>query len=162
MTHAWKQLQRAFVEDHRTLTQGYLRLLRLLDEGEFAKAAVEARRLDELAGPHIAFEEAFLYPKVGESRGEDYTGKLYAEHAQILDALIELRGLDADSDLSNEAAQSLKQRLQHGLDHAATCGTLLSHLKALPPDQQDQALHQLLDFRMRGTAWSQLDGYKMH
>ncbi|QDT02111.1 hypothetical protein K227x_04820 [Rubripirellula lacrimiformis] len=156
MNKAWKQLQRAFIEDHRTLTRGYVSLLKLLDERDFTGAASEAKRLDELAGPHIAFEESFLYPKVGESRGDEYTGKLYQEHAEILNALVEIRQLKPDANLDDSAIESLKDRLHHGLDHAAACGSLLSHLKALPDDEQSQALRRLLRFRDHSPAWSDL------
>lgn len=156
----WKQLQRAFVEDHRTLTRGYARLLNMLDEHNFADAAKEAKQLDELAGPHIAFEETFLYLKVGESRGEEYTGKLYEEHSEILGALLQIRELAPDADLTDVQIADLKERLHHGLDHAAACGSLLSHLKGMREQEQGKALQKLIEFRENGRPWSQLPGYK--
>ena len=65
-------LRDAFVEDHRTLTRGLSRMLKLVEDGDYDEAARVAKELDRDAGPHIEFEEKSFYPEVRKTRGRDY------------------------------------------------------------------------------------------
>ena len=87
MTSIWEQLETAFVDDHRTMTRGYVELLAAIQSRDFASASRIAARLDELAGPRIGFEEQCLYPEVKKIRGDSYTSRLYEEHDEVLRAL---------------------------------------------------------------------------
>lgn len=156
METASKRLQRAFIDDHRTLLRGYTQLIQTLETRDFVRVAEEACRLDRLAGPHIAFEERFLYPKVRESRGESYASKLYNDHVVILETLIELQNLESDSELTNADLTVLTQRLRRGLDHAVACGSLLSQLQTLSDSEQAKALEQLDQLRAQAIPWSEL------
>ena len=44
----------------------------------------------------------------------------------------------------------------HGLDHAAACGTLLSHLQTQSEEKQKEFLTALEDLRENGQRWSEL------
>ena len=68
MMSSWERLQTAFVDDHQTMTRGYVDLLEAIQSRDFALASQTAARIDELAGPHIEFEEQCLYPEVTKNR----------------------------------------------------------------------------------------------
>jgi hypothetical protein len=156
MTSIWEQLQTANVDDHRTMTQGYVELLEAIQSRDLASASRIAAELDELAGPHIEFEEQCLYPEVKKIRGDSYTSRLYDEHDEVLSALVEFKSLSPESTPDSGRVTRWAEQIQHGLDHAAACGSLLSHLQALSTPLQQQHLESLERLRKQGHRWSDL------
>ena len=156
MTSPWKQLQTAFVEDHKTMTRGYRDLLAAIEAGEYVSATTLATKLDALAGPHIAFEEQYLYPEVSAIRGSRYASQLYGEHAETLSVLVQLQALPKDRRPTDDELARWTLGLKHGLDHAAACGTLLSHLQTQSEEKQKEFLTALEDLRENGQRWSEL------
>ena len=156
MTSAWKQLQKTFLDDHRTMTRGYRDLLTAIELRDFAAAAQLAANLDELAGPHIEFEEQCLYPEIESIRGEAYASRLYGEHAEILRVLLELQALTAETPPTDDDVASWTEGLRHGLEHAAACGSLLSHLQAQSPEQLERSWESLKGLRKQRHRWSEL------
>ena len=152
-TEALKNLNAAFVEDHRKLIRGYRDAKLAIEANDREAAQVIAGRLDREAGPHIEFEERFLYPIVAAARGEDYAARLYQEHTATLQTLIELQ---TAASMDEAARQRWLAGLQEGLEHAATCGTLLSHLETLPAEQQEELLETLTSLRRKNSRWSEL------
>ncbi len=148
-------LRDAFVEDHRHLTRGLNRLLKALRGGEMGEAKRIAAELDRVAGPHVQFEEEVLYPEISRTRGSEFTGKLYDEHSQALRAIRTLLKANGES-LPEAARRQLIADAQTGLDHAVSCGTLLSHVTTLPEPLQDRLLGRLLELRREGRRWSEL------
>ncbi len=156
MSSTWERLRNAFVDDHRIMTRGYVDLLDAVQSRDFALASQIAAQIDELAGPHIEFEEQCLYPEVTKIRGDAYTSRLYDEHHEILRALVELKSLAPESTPDDSRVARWAEQIQHGLDHAAACGSLLSHLQAQSNRQQEQYLESLERFRNQGHRWSDL------
>lgn len=154
MNDTMHELENAFIEDHQKLSRGYWNIIDAIQAGNFDKARTLAEELDRVAGPHIEFEEKYLYPEVRQSRGDDYTDNLYSEHSDTIETLIELQSVD------NAPSATQTQRwlagMQRGLDHAASCGTLLSHLDVLDPTRQKSLLEKLIELRQSGKRWSQL------
>ena len=146
-------LKEEFVHDHRQLTRGYLAIAKALKNDNLAKAKSLAEELDKVAGPHIQFEELHLYPRVAENRGDSYAAKLYGEHNEILEAIQKLLQC---RELSSVKQQELAHGMQIGLEHAATCGTLLSQLTALPSPVQMQLLEEYQKLKVAGKRWTQL------
>jgi hypothetical protein len=152
MGHIVTQLEREFALDHRNMTRGFADVIDALREDQWANAVQLARELDQKGGGHIAFEEKVLYPKVAETRGKDYVRNLYDEHRTAIDAL---RALITNPDPGNDAEmrkQRLIEQLRTGLDHAVSCGTLLSHLTVLDESAQLKMLEQLRKFREEGKS----------
>lgn len=146
-------LNEEFTRDHRKLTQGFLAVAKAIENDQLDEARVLADELDQVAGPHIAFEEEFLYPHVSKVRGKPYATKLYDEHAEILRAIQELQqGREMSADQQKQMLNSMRV----GLEHAATCGTLLSHLAALPSQTQAHLLDEYLKLKHLGKRWTQL------
>lgn len=154
-TDSLKNLNAEFVEDHRKLIRGYRDARVAIEANDREAAQVIAERLDREAGAHIEFEERFLYPIVAAARGEDYASRLYQEHNATLQTLIELQ---AASSMDEAARLRWLAGLQEGLEHAATCGTLLSHLETLPEERQAELLDSLRSLRSRKSRWSELSG----
>lgn len=146
-------LNEEFTRDHRKLTQGFLAVAKAIENDKLEEARALADELDQVAGPHIAFEEEFLYPRVSEVRGQPYASKLYDEHAEILKAIQELQ---QGQEMSANKRKQLLVSMQVGLEHAATCGTLLSHLAALPSQTQTHLLEEYLKLKHSGKRWTQL------
>lgn len=142
----------AFLVDHRK----FMKLLRdvglALNAGDLAQARALAATLDKVAGPHIAFEEAVLYPAV---RGHDHTfvTGLYDEHQSIVRALDRLLN---ESELDATSRQEIADAFDQGVRHAEHCGTLVSQLSALSPDDQREALDELYQLRASDLKWTEL------
>jgi hypothetical protein len=73
----------------------------------------------------------------------------------VLDALRTLQTTPTDA-WTPETQAAVHASLQTGLDHAVTCGTLLSHLTVLDEEQQRHLLCDLQRFRAEGPRWTQL------
>ena len=62
--------------------------------------------------------------------------------------------------LEPQLKEQILQNLKTGLDHAISCGTLLSHVTSLDQKRQDEMLARLLDLRRIGRRWSELSTSK--
>ena len=154
MSDAWELLEQAFIEDHRRLSRGYRDIMEAIEDDNFPAARAIAENLDRAAGPHIEFEERYLYPEVRRSRGECYAARLLSEHTDALETLVDLQ--QCDSLPSDTQKQHWLNGMRRGLDHAASCGTLLSHLQTFDPQRQRTLLTRLDELRLRGKKWSEL------
>jgi len=150
----YAELADEFLKDHRHVTRRLSRILRSLKQGEVEGAVEIAKELDTLAGPHIQFEEAVLYPEVARIRGRGYAQRLYREHRIGQTALRAL--LNEKQPLSEERLTELIQQFKVAVEHAASCGTLLSHLTELPDLRQREMLKMLNTFVEQGTPWTRL------
>lgn len=150
-------LREAFIEDHQKMTKGLTELIRLVEEGEIEEASRRARELDAVIGPHIEFEERRFYPQVQKSRGEEYVTKLYDEHQAGVDALRALIGAEDPAGLDEAARKRILEQLRTALDHAFSCGTLLSHVTSLPESEQSDLLEDLKRYRSERHLWTELD-----
>jgi hypothetical protein len=155
MTSPWERLQRAFIDDHRAVTRGYRELIEHLQRQDLVAASHAASRLDTLAGPHIEFEEKYLYPQASAARGDRYLSRLYDEHEEILEVLVQIAGA-AEQPADAETVEHWVAQLRQALDHASACGTMLSELKALPESEQRKFLDGLMRLRQQGNRWSDL------
>ena len=149
------QVVEEFLDDHRQMTRLLARLDEALERHQLHGAQQLAGELNCIAGPHIDFEEHVLYPLVGLSRDPQFVEQLYREHQSVREAIEQLLYLDADC-LTDVVIAELRSKLAVGLDHAKSCGTLVSHLAALPRNEQKQALAKLQTTRRTGRLWTEL------
>ncbi len=149
-------LGRAFVEDHKKLTKGLRRLLRAVKGNEPRETLLAAQDLDAAAGPHIQFEEEYLYPHVREVRGDEMTRQLYDEHQTGQTALKTALQGDGKQPLDAELQARVLGQLETAMDHVIACGTLLSHVTTLDASRQEELLGKLLQLRKEGRRWSEL------
>lgn len=143
-----------FLKDHQQFSRLLFEIEKLLGNGEIEKARERAIELNQLAGPHIAYEEAELYPRLaalGETKvTEDH---LVNEHHDSLDAL---RLLTEQDDVSSKQAEQARVGFQHALKHAEHCGSLISLMLALDESEQAESLVELERFRDEGKLWTEL------
>lgn len=149
-------LEEEFAADHRELTRGFARLLELLQSGNDEEARGLADHIDQVAGPHVEFEETVLYPAVARAEGQDFAAQLYAEHRTVFDAVAWLLEHSAEEPIDESTRQRLIEQVQTGLDHAVSCGSLMGHLTALEESQHETFLKQLLECRESGRRWTEL------
>lgn len=147
------ELEREFVVDHRKTSKAIQALMSAVSAGNDQQLQTAAEELDQVAGPHIAFEECWLYPLVGKIRGKDFEEHLKDEHQEVVEALTQIRQADS-SDISDTQRAEWLRQLQIGLDHVVTCGTLLSHLTVLSDAQRASLLANLQALRKEGTLWT--------
>lgn len=151
-------LEDAFIEDHRTLTRGLSRILKLVEQQQYDEASAVAKEIDRAAGPHIEFEEKSFYPEVSKTRGREYVENLYDEHRSGLQAIRILSMLEPGEVPDAEERSRLLFHLRRVLDHAVSCGTLLSHVTSLPDDEQQRFLAELERYRKLAHKWTELHG----
>ncbi len=156
-----RSLSDAFLEDHQHLTRGLSATLDALEKDDLPGAVRLADELDRRAGPHIEFEEEVFYPEVAKSRGPDYVAQLHREHDSGRVAINRLLGNRTRERLEPEERTRIVAGLHEALDHAVSCGTLLSHVTTLDPARQQEVLEQLLSYRRKGHRWTDRPPYKV-
>ena len=156
MAVEWSSLATAFVDDHRQLTRSLKQLKDTLGRHDLSEAKRIAEELDRAAGPHILFEEVFLYPEVARARGRDYIDRLYEEHRAGRDLLTRILRSDSRRRLGDEEQARLLQQAEMMLDHAVSCGTLLSHLTTLDQTTQKEYFAALLALRQQAKRWTEI------
>jgi hemerythrin-like domain-containing protein len=151
-------LREEFLADHRKMTQGLSKLIDLLESGDVGGAVRKARQLDRVIGPHIEFEEKRFYPEVRKARGENYVRNLYDEHQSGVEAIRALEAIEEGSpQLDDASRQRILKQLRIALEHAFSCGTLLSHVTSLAKSEQDALLEELERFRSEAHLWTELE-----
>ena len=80
-------LVQAFLVDHRQFMKLLYDVSTALKDGDVKRARMLAENLNSIGGPHIAFEEAVLYPTL-QAEGEEraFVDSLYDEHRDIVEA----------------------------------------------------------------------------
>lgn len=145
-------LVREFLDDHRKMSQLLLHVVVSLEVGNLEEATAAAEKLNQIAGPHIAYEETELYPRIsGEKLISDTTRELYDEHRE---AVMAVKALLEDPQPDQEQLGKIIDGLKTGVRHAEHCGSLVSLLAALPEPEQSASLERLLELRREGKPWT--------
>ena len=143
-----------FLKDHQQFSRLLYQISKLLEEGDIETARQRAKDLDVLAGPHIAYEEAELYPRLAQMGEKSVTEEmLVGQHHDALDAV---RGLMNESPLDEAAVESIKIGFQGALSHAEHCGSLISLMTRLDQQEQSVSLEKLKQLREEGKKWTEL------
>lgn len=138
------------------MTRGLNALRRALQAEDFEAARVVADELDVAVGPHIAFEERCFYPALKQMLGGQFVAQLYREHGCARRALEGLAALTPGAPPSAADKATINQAVDVALEHAHSCGTLVSHVDRIDPSEQDRLLARLKEFRELGMRWSDL------
>jgi hypothetical protein len=155
------ELFEAFRADHALLGRGFHILRERLAAGDIDGARAQARRIDEEAGAHIAFEEQDFYPALSRLLDEEEVTGMYREHHDGLKLILELSR-------ENEAELGEDNRVRALLDqvdamqaHVSECGELFGAMGGLS-DQEIAALMDRLNFwRAQAPSWSDYARDKM-
>ena len=152
-------LQDAFVEDHRKMTMGFYRLRQSLEDADWTGARRLAEEIDQDVGSHIEFEETLYYPRLKPVIGAGNISRMYEEHQIGLGLIRDIEALGPDAP-EKEVCSRLADRCRQMLEHARSCGTLISHLTDLPQEEQTDLLAKLQEIRGRGTRWTEFAGIR--
>jgi hypothetical protein len=154
MTNPGNSLVQAFLSDHKTFMRHLRQVAEALHSHDAAAARALARRLDTIAGPHIAFEEAVLYPVIDDATQErGFVQGLYAEHQTVVAALGELI---ESREMSASRMDDLHSAFVKGLEHANHCGTLISRLATMDECELSDAFDELRQLRAQNIKWTDL------
>ncbi len=144
----------AFLVDHKKFMKLLVDVHAALQCGDISRAKTLGVELNAVGGPHIAFEEAVLYPAIdAATQDRGFVGQLYGEHQTIVKALTELLRLD-ESDEQRLAEVTEAFRL--GVEQAEHCGTLISRLSQMDECDQKEALDELIQLRSSKIVWTEL------
>jgi hypothetical protein len=131
-------------------------MIQAIERDEYETAVNLAEDLDSRSGPHIEFEERYIFPVLEEEFGEAYATRLYDEHADLIATLVELQQFDASSRPPTEAKKRWLEDLRTGLARSTESKTFLGNLRAMSPEQKALLLNRHRRLRLRAHRWSQL------
>jgi len=148
-------LKDAFMDDHREMTRGFVELRECLENGEWHLAKGLAAEIDRVAGPHIEFEESLYYPRLAPMIGATAIRHMYREHSVGLAVIREI--LSAGHAIPEASVLAdFADRCGRMLEHAHSCGVLVTHLTDLPQDEERELLKRLLKMRYDGRLWTEV------
>jgi hypothetical protein len=148
-----RKLIEAFQEDHALLGSGFHELSKCLRANDAVAAQRIAKRLDEEAGAHIAFEEEHFYPSLEPLFGEGEVARLHAEHRLGLEVVQTLIARQAETPLGENERRRLLELSEIMDRHIAECGELFEAMGRLPPEAQEELHGQLQDWRRARPRW---------
>lgn len=148
------ELEDAFVTGHERLTRGLELVARSLEARDVQTAVAAAEALDQVVGPHIRFEEEDVYPLLRLRLGDQAVNRLYAEHEAGRVMLCDLLAM-RDRRLEPGERERLRQEVRSMLEHALSCGGLLTHLAGLERNQQRRLLRRLRARQREPSRWSE-------
>ena len=149
------RLRDAFLEEHRRFTRGLRATLAALRAGDDARAIEVAAELDAKIGAHIEFEEMYFYPELRSAYDSEFVDQLYSEHEEGRCAVSSLVACAPGGRLSPAERERIVAQLETALQHALSCGSLVSHLGKLEARKQAQLLERLQETRSKGSRWSE-------
>ncbi len=154
------KLFKAFAEDHAVLGNGFHILSAKLREGNLADIKNAAQKINDTVGAHIAFEEYEFYPRLKEERPNVDTDKMYDEHSEGLNVILDIIDLSDTADISDEFKNRQLEHISVMERHVAECGELFSVLDILPDDELSRLYERLLYWRKENPKWSDVSSYK--
>jgi hypothetical protein len=149
-------LSQYFLKAHQHFIRGLNRIVECLERNDPRTAAQAALDLDRRSGPHVEFEETEFYPLLVQPLGQQFVSQLYREHMAGLDALRAILAHDQTASYSEEEQRMLVEKARIALDHATSCGTLLSHVAGLTEDHKQELLRHYRQIERRGRRWTEL------
>ncbi len=148
------KLAQMFLDEHQHLTRGLYEIHQALKKNDLQTAAHQAEVMDCLVGAHMEFEEEVFYPELATRLGDEFVSRLYDEHDEgQLAVKTLLSGRVAE--LDDEGRTRLLGQVEIALDHAISCGTLLSHIGDLDPAEEERVLERWQEIRARSPRWSE-------
>jgi len=158
MTGNASTLFEAFREDHAALGRGLHELAQWLRADNPGRAAECASRIDETAGPHIAFEEEHFYPALRRILGDADVEQMYRGHEKGLDILHAVMALPAHQPIDARTRQRLLAGTAAMERHVADCGELFEAMGRIPRDEQESLRRELFEWRRRAPRWTSYTG----
>lgn len=156
MNDEWQSLRSVFSSGHCQLEAGLRGMIDAIRTENFPLAANLAEDLDRTSGPHVEFEERYLFPLVEEEAGEAYATRLYDDHAELLGTLVEVQRLKEVSCPSPKSERRWLESLERGLERLSDTRRLLRYLGQASAEEKTRMLQRHHLLHRRAHRWSQL------
>lgn len=156
MAFEQNDLAAAFREDHAHLREGFHKLSRQLRDGDNKGIFDTARRLDEEAGAHIAFEEGDFYPLLADHLGRDAVKQMFVRHAVGYGVLKDVLEHTPDHPITENLRESLQYRSEAMEDHISECGELYATMGRISNELQLALFRRLAAWREKRPSWTQV------
>jgi len=151
------QLLAAFQRDHAILGRGLHRLGVALRDSDILSAKRVAADVDRDAGPHIAFEEQYFYPRMRALLGDEDLDRLYAEHRIGQAAISRILTLPDAAWPDGKHLAVLLRDVELMERHIAECGELFGAMGRIPAEEQVALLAELEALRESAPCWTKLE-----
>lgn len=148
------KLAQMFLDEHQHLTRGLWEIHQALKKNDLQTAAHRAEVMDRLVGAHMEFEEEVFYPELATRLGNEFVNRLYEEHDEGQAAVKALLS-GGIAQLDGAGRARLLGQVEIALDHAISCGTLLSHIGDLDPAEEERVMERWREIRDRNPRWSE-------
>lgn len=139
-----------FRNDHRFVMRTLIEILKRLDARDFAGARELWEELDKATGPHMEFEEQYLYPKLTQLLGEARVNELLAAHQGAAEIIYNSKRILSKEVVSDEEVGQIREWVKIFFQHAADCEGTALLAEALGEEQIDELGKQLISLRETG------------
>jgi len=139
-----------FRNDHRSVLRTLLEIRKAVEAGEYARALELVEALDNAAGPHMEFEERFLYPSLTPFIGEERVKALISDHKGAAEEVYRAKQVLSKGQLSDEDISFLRKFVQDFLQHASDCEGTALLAEALPEEKVKEFGEALVALRQTG------------
>lgn len=156
MVGVWDLLCAGFVDDNRRLSEMLRQVIGALQQGDGQAAKALAEQLDRDFGPHIEFQERYLYPEVERRDGEARATRLYDGNVQMIAVLIQLQQIGLTPTCSSILADRWLANICTGLEQVLACEPMLDYLRRLDTTRHGYLLKRRQALREKRRRWSQL------
>ncbi len=139
-----------FRSDHRFVLRTLMDIRKAVDAGEYARARELVEALDSAAGPHMEFEERFLYPSLAPLIGDERVNSLISDHKSAAELVQKAKEVLSKEQLSVDEVSFLHKFIQEFLQHASDCEGTALLAEALPEEKVKEFGEQLVTLRSKG------------
>jgi hypothetical protein len=131
---AVQEFTEVFRAEHREVRDLLFDLVQAFGQRDVARARVLVATVAAATGPHFRYEEEAMYPRLTGIFGDEYVGKLLADHDGAIRNARELLFLAAQDELTAEQAERGIELTRQILPHVSDCDGLTIMVETLPDD----------------------------
>lgn len=139
------EFTRIFREEHRTVRDTLLELLRAFQDRDAPRLRTLLSGAAAYVGPHFRYEEECLYPVLTEFLGEEHIEHLLADHDSAIGAAAQLVVLAGKDSLGDADVAEARKLIREILPHVSDCDGLSLLVEVL----EDEKVKSILDARDR-------------
>lgn len=139
-----------FRSDHRAVLRALLDIRKAIEGQDFRRAYELFDGLDKAAGPHMEFEERYLYPSLIPLLGEERVKALISDHQGAAEIVHKAKQILSKETVTDEDIAQLNEFIRIFLQHASDCEGTALLAEALSQEQIDEFGKQLVALRSTG------------
>jgi hemerythrin len=128
-----EQFTEVFRDEHRQLRDMLLGLIDAFQSSDSERVRQGIEEMTAHAAPHFQYEQQALYPALADVHGDSYVEKLLEEHAEALEAALQLAELAEQEELDEEAAEYGLELVRQLLPHVSDRDGLVVMVEVLEP-----------------------------